>query len=225
MRRFASRLLYVCLLALLFSAHGKKRDADVPAVDPPATCTGFFTVLAELEPWKSHGTEHCESTFYKMDYSFRSLSHQMQQMGTELTVFSSYLPRPTCTVPYPGLRLEFFNATELLVEYEMQGVIDKFAPYTLGEQNYARVSDMLRILLAHKHRAAYMDLDVHYLNYDRRHFQRPFVASHIWAPVSRYAVPINNSESQTNLPCPSLLCLVCCAVRGVCVCMAGALLC
>jgi len=82
-------------------------------------------------------------------------------------------------------------------EYDMQGVIDKFAPYTLGEQNYARVSDMLRILLAHKHGGAYMDLDVHYLNYDRAHFARPFVASHIWAPVR-----IIQTIHVTVLACP-----------------------
>ena len=148
--------------------------------------------MAELEPWRTNGKEYCEFTRNKMDYGLRVLSSQMKRMGSILTVYTSYNPNENCNIKYPHIKQVYFNATQLMIDYEMRGVVEFLRPYSLGEQNYARVSDMVRILLALKYGGAYIDLDIVFTNYNLTIFQRPFVATHIWGNVT-CAMEITNA--------------------------------
>jgi hypothetical protein len=151
-------------------------------------CTGFFTVLAEREPWRTKGAEPCADSFGKLDPLFRVLSAQMTAMGETLTVFSSYLPDAidanSCSLGYPGIKLVQFDAEALMLEYKLGEVMDFFRQYSLTE--YTRVSDVLRLLLAHKHGLAYIDPDVHFLDNDSSRFMKEFVGAAVWSEVITY---------------------------------------
>lgn len=146
-------------------------------------CHDFFTVISELEPWRTDGNEVCEDTLYRMDYQIRLISAQMVEMNTTLHLYTSYRARDTCVIKYPNIKVHHFNATQLMVDYGLEDVVRSFAQYVFGSSDYARISDICRVLLAHKYQHTYIDMDIHFLSNNKSIFQNPFIAVHIWNVV------------------------------------------
>jgi hypothetical protein len=153
------------------------------AAAPPSSyvCRDFFTVLAELQPWRTGGSELCADTFVRMDYSFRAMSSQMEEMNSTLYIFTTYRPQRHCQVPYPHLQLVYFDPTDLMEEFHASHIIPIFE--NIYYDDYAKISDILRVLLARKYRLTYIDLDIHFL--DTAHASATygdveFVAMHVW---------------------------------------------
>jgi hypothetical protein len=98
------------------------------------------------------------------------------QCGTKLTVFSAYSNAAGlgCHWDFPGLIVVEVNATKLLLEYGFAEVLPEIRSWEENsnlrtkKHQYARISDILRVLLAHKYKYQYTynDYDVYYLNKD-----------------------------------------------------------
>jgi hypothetical protein len=141
-------------------------------------CNDFFTILADRQPWRTHGSEPCADTFLRMDYSLQLMSAQMKDFNSTLYVFTTYNPHPFCSIYYPRIKLVHFDATALMQEYELGDVVKRLE--NVYYDDYAKVSDILRLILAHKYRHTYIDLDIHFISTDKELFQREFVGNHIW---------------------------------------------
>jgi hypothetical protein len=180
-------MLLVSLVALQWTSalgfFGRERilSQDNAFSAPAFVCRDFFTVLAEIQPWRTGGSEPCADTFVRMDYSFRALSSQMQEMNTTLYIFTTYHSHRHCQVHYPHLQLIRFDPTDLMEEFEASHLISIFE--NIYYDDYAKISDILRILLARKYPLTYIDLDVHFLdttNASSLYGEREFVAMHVW---------------------------------------------
>jgi hypothetical protein len=148
-----------------------------------ATCNGFFTVLMEREPWVTRGEEPCADSFGKVDEEARILSAQMQSMGATLTVFTSYrLPRVGCSFfDYPNIEVVHVDVFALMQEYGFDAVVEKLSRVRLPE--YTRVSDIVRIMLAHKYEKTYIDFDIHFISNQKAVFERTFVGAQVWSEI------------------------------------------
>ena len=143
-------------------------------------CNNFFSILSEIQPWRSNGYEPCEDTFVRFDSSFRLLSNQMIEMNQTLYLFTTYLlPKKYCQISYLNIQLIHFDATDLLEEFQLQYLIQIFENVYYDE--YSKISDILRILIAEKYQFTYIDLDIHFLDYNPQLYSVEFVTMHIWS--------------------------------------------
>jgi hypothetical protein len=160
--------------------------ASFPSKSPSNSflCSNFFTVLSEIQPFRTGGLEPCADTFVRMDYLFRSLSSQMISMNSTLTIFTTYSPsQKHCHLDpsYRNLRLVYFDIFDLFSEFSLLHVVPIFENFYYDD--YAKISDILRILFARKYSMAYIDLDIHFLNEELSLYQQEFLAMHVWNPT------------------------------------------
>lgn len=172
------------------------------------TCNGFFTVVAEKEPWKTNGKEPCADSFGKLDPFLRLLSAQMSEMDETLVIFTTYRPNAetarSCSLyDYPNLELRYFDAVALMREYDFGDVVDFLSKYSLTE--YTRTSDVLRLLLARKYSMTYIDPDVHFVSYDKNKFFKEFVGAAVWNEVQCSLEMTNCAFCLSQKPLDSLL--------------------
>ena len=170
------------------------------------SCLGFMTLVAG----NSLRDDDCLQTMNQLDERMRLMSAQMQWMNSTLVVFSAYSSSAGrgCTWDLPNLKVLEFNATQLLLEYNLNDVIPEIEAWS-GEgparkplkHQYARISDIFRVLLAHKHQYTYLDYDVYYLNSDPNKYLRPHVGAAAWSSEKHY---LEMSNSAFCLPRPVL---------------------
>lgn len=142
------------------------------------TCDEFFAL------WPSD----CVDRFQELDEKMRLLSAQMVAMNSTLTLFTT--EQKQCEFPYPGILVNVFNATELLVAYGFASALRIMA--TWPQTRYTRLSDILRIALAHKHSKSYLDTDVTFLLLSREQYERPYAGAAMWSNAKN-AIEITNA--------------------------------
>lgn len=151
-------------------------------------CQGFFAL------WPGD----CSAKFLELDDRMRVLSAQMQAMNSSLVLFAS--EPAMCDFPYPGISVQIFNATELLVEMGFAAAFPRMAAWP--PSRFTRISDILRIGLAHHHGRSYLDTDVTFLLLRADAFQRSYAGAALWANAKN-ALEITNAAF--CLPRPALL--------------------
>lgn len=146
--------------------------------DEWGVCQGFFAL------WPSD----CVDRFEELDEKMRTLSAQMVAMNSSLTLFVTAVKQ--CEFPYPSIEVQVFNATELLVSMgfsEAFPIMDKWK-----KTRFTRISDILRIGLAHKHGKSYLDTDVTFLLLQKRYYERAYAGAALWSNLKN-AIEITNA--------------------------------
>ena len=188
------------LLALFITlAHNADASND--------TCSGgFFTVLSEKRPWGGAvGSDRCVDTIKAVKSRLGILDREMERLGSTLSIYTTFTPLKECgitsssasngTVFNDGKRhqrifFEVFSAMEVLKEYGYGPSLENMRKWTIT--GWARTSDVLRLIIAHKHGRTYIDTDVVFLDTDIRLYTQPFASAAVWAD-SGSAVEISNS--------------------------------
>jgi hypothetical protein len=114
-----------------------------------AVCHNFFTL------WPSD----CVDGFYELDERLRVLSAQMVEMNANITLFVT--DTKGCSFAYDNILIQRFNTTEELIYGGFSEGFPKMS--TWKKTRYTRISDILRLCLAHKHQMSYLDSDVTFL--------------------------------------------------------------
>ena len=155
-------------------------NVEALKAQPPyaKVCTNFFAL------WPSD----CVHGFDELDEKMRVLSAQMSAMGANLTLFVT-APK-LCSFPYAGVSVSVFNATELLVSMGFSEAFPTMA--TWKKTRYTRISDILRIGLAHKYQMSYLDTDVTFLLLQREPYERAYAGAAMWSNLKN-AIEITNA--------------------------------
>jgi len=164
------------------AAHGYsslRRNAPVATkIAATPTCNGFFAL------WPSD----CVDRHAELDEKMRVLSAQMVIMNSSLTLFTTE-PK-ACDFAYPGISVEQFNASQLLVETGFAETFDKMS--TWKKTRFTRISDILRLGLAFKHEKSYLDTDVHFLELRKANYEQTYVGAALWSNLKN-AIEITNA--------------------------------
>lgn len=114
-------------------------------------CNQFFSV------WPSDCTGDSNKD---LKVRVKLISLQMVIMNATFTLFVTSLNG--CNIEYPNIIIKEFNINELLISYKYNDiVINKINKW--NKKRYTRISDILRLCLAHKYSLSYIDTDVHFL--------------------------------------------------------------
>jgi hypothetical protein len=108
----------------------------------------------------------------------------MLSMNSTLFIFTTYSPsQKHCRLDpsYHNIQLVYFDIFDILFEFSLQSIVPFFE--NIYYDDYAKISDVLRILFARKYGMVYIDLDIHFLNEDHALYQQEFVTMHIWNPT------------------------------------------
>ena len=143
------------------------------------TCNNFFVI------WPGD----CLKSHSYLDERIRTLSSQMVVMNSSLTFFTTNLLGCTWE-QYACVKVELFNATEELTTHGFSDVIPIMESW--DKTRYTRLSDILRLCLAHRHRMSYLDSDVHFLQLQRGWYEVPYVGAQLWSD-SKNAIEITNA--------------------------------
>ena len=143
------------------------------------TCNNFFVI------WPGD----CLKSHSYLDERIRTLSSQMVVMNSSLTFFTTNLLGCTWE-QYASVKVELFNATEELTTHGFSDVIPIMESW--DKTRYTRLSDILRLCLAHRHRMSYLDSDVHFLQLQRGWYEAPYVGAQLWSD-SKNAIEITNA--------------------------------
>lgn len=143
------------------------------------TCNNFFVI------WPGD----CLKSHSYLDERIRTLSSQMVVMNSSLTFFTTNLLGCTWE-QYACVKVELFNATEELTTFGFSDVIPIMESW--DKTRYTRLSDILRLCLAHRHRMSYLDSDVHFLQLQRGWYEVPYVGAQLWSD-SKNAIEITNA--------------------------------
>jgi hypothetical protein len=101
----------------------------------------------------------------------------MEMMEANLTVFVTQ--QVGFNFSYPYINFQWFSQADLLDEYGFgQKVRTKISNWPSGR--YTRMTDIVRVMLAHKYRLSYIDLDMCFVSMNRDWYMRPYVGAAIW---------------------------------------------
>ena len=126
-------------------------------------CSNFFGI------WPSD----CTEKFAELDQRINVISAQMKQMNATFTLYTTGID--SCNFPYTGIEVAVFNTSEILSSYGFEAVSDKMS--TWKKTRYTRISDVLRIALAHRFQKSYLDTDMHFLHLRKEIYQRAYAVS------------------------------------------------
>lgn len=136
----------------------------------------------------------------------RVLSAQMKQMGSKLTVFSTYEDEPGCRFQYANIELQRIDVSFLLKKHNFTGKLLQYMTERWNIVTYSRFSDILRLLLAFEHQKTYVDPDILFLDLDDLSvFESPFVSFAVWNDTGS---SLELSNSAFCLPRPVLKALI-----------------
>lgn len=131
----------------------------------------------------------CVESHQYLDERMRTLSAQMSVMNATLSFFTT--DSKECSWDrYTGIIVRVFNATEELLLQgfaEVLPYIDKW-----DKTRYTRLSDILRLCLAHRYEMSYLDSDVHFLQLQKGWYERPYVGAQLWSD-NKNAIEITNA--------------------------------
>lgn len=132
------------------------------------TCDGFFS------SWPSD----CVDKYQELADRLNIISAQMNIMNASFTLYVT--SKKGCNFPYTNIAIESYNNTEIL---EYMGFGDEqFKKMELWKKTrYTRLSDIIRIGLAHKFQKSYLDTDVHFLFLNKQQYLQPYVGVGVYA--------------------------------------------
>lgn len=151
----------------------------LPTTNLTKTCKDFFVV------WPGD----CLEKQSDLDDRMRTLSAQMTVMNTTLTFFTTDL-KGCFWEQYDRIKVALFNATEELVNYGFSEVLPVMNRW--DKKRFTRLSDILRICLAHRHQMSYLDTDVHFLQLQSEWYESSYVGAQLWSD-SKNAIEITNA--------------------------------
>ena len=142
-------------------------------------CDGFFGL------WPSD----CVDKHDQLDDRLKVLSSQMKLMKSTFTLITT--ESKMCNFNYyPYIKTLTINSTSILVEYGFTPAFMKMSQWK--KTRYTRISDILRICLAHKYKMSYLDTDIHYLNMNKSIYECSYVGAAVWGN-SKNALEITNA--------------------------------
>jgi len=148
------------------------------AANADAVCRDFFAL------WPSDCVDKNEELHDKLSV----LSSQMSVMNATLTLYAT--AEKMCNFNYPRVKVIIFNATQLLIDKGFSPAFEKMS--TWNKSRYTRISDILRICLAHDNKMSYLDTDVHFLQLQARVYEQAYVGAAIWSNAKN-AIEITNA--------------------------------
>lgn len=169
------------VLPNLSSAHApiSLTSSNANSQDPfQRTCQNFFAL------WPSDCVDRNEELHDKMAV----LSAQMVVMNATLTLYTT--AEKMCTFNYPNIKLVVFNATQLLIDKGFSPAFEKMSKW--NKSRFTRISDILRICLAHENKMSYLDTDVHFLQLQAKVYEQSYVGAAIWGNAKN-AIEITNA--------------------------------
>ena len=143
-------------------------------------CHDFFAV------WPGD----CVDSFSYLNERLRALSAQMVVFNATLTIFTTDLTGCTAFSRYPKIRVEKFNATEELHRHGFSDAMPLINQW--DKTKFTRISDILRLCLAYRHRMSYLDTDVHFLQLQRHLYEKPYVGAQLYSD-NKNAIEITNA--------------------------------
>jgi hypothetical protein len=160
--------------------HGYDQTTSSLSKPHVAVCKGFFAL------WPSD----CSDKHDDLDEKLRVISAQMEVMRANLTLFVTDTNQ--CDYKHKWISVQQFDWRQLLTENGFEpafNVMDKWD--TWEKKRYTRISDIIRLGLAHKYGMAYMDTDITYLQLKRELYEKAFVGAALWSN-SKNAIEITN---------------------------------
>lgn len=147
-------------------------------LESPPVCANFFSV------WPGD----CVEKFDDLDDRLRMISAQMTAMNSTYTLYTT--DNKQCVFNYPGVSIETFNSTEILVHYGFEPAFPRMSLWR--KTRFTRISDILRMCLAHRFQKSYIDTDVHFLQLDKSVFEKSYVGAAMWGDLKN-AIEISNA--------------------------------
>ena len=143
-------------------------------------CQDFFAV------WPGD----CIDSFSYLNERLRALSAQMVVFNATLTVFTTDFTGCTTFSRYPKIHVEKFNATDELLRHGFSDAMSLINQW--DKTKFTRISDILRLCLAYRHRMSYLDTDVHFLQLQRYLYEKPYVGAQLYSD-NKNAIEITNA--------------------------------
>lgn len=162
----------------LWSQHSQHHGLFNEIHDSERVCHDFFGL------WPSD----CMEKNDELDERLRVISSQMVAMNSTFTLFTTGSRK--CNFEYGGIKVVVFNATDLLVEYGFGIALQKMSEWK--KTRYTRISDILRICLAHKHGKSYLDTDVTFLFLNSSVYEKSYAGAAMWGNLKN-AIEITNA--------------------------------
>lgn len=148
-------------------------------IENNACCRDFFTV------WPGD----CVKASSYLDERIRVLSLQMVAMNSTMHFYTT--DTTGCNFErYPAIQVHLFNATEELVKHGFASALPIIDSW--DKEKFTRISDILRLCLAHSHQMSYLDTDVHFLLLQKSWFERAYVGAQMWSDYKN-AIEITNA--------------------------------
>lgn len=152
------------------------------------TCSGFFVL------WP--GSCDVDDLMTEME----SISAQMEVMETTVTFYTTAKAgHGGCerVADLPRVEVIYVDKTALLKEYGFESAFPIMAQWP--HSKFTRVSDILRLMLAHKYQQSYLDTDVHLLRLQRGVYMREYASAMVYQD-SKNSVEIMNSAFCLSRP-------------------------
>jgi hypothetical protein len=142
------------------------------------TCNNFFA------SWPGD----CVDKEDELNDRLKLFSAQMVVMNTTLTLYVTSMKG--CQFSYPNILVEVFDKTEILKSYGFEDAFPKMDTWV--KTRYTRISDILRLALAHRFQKSYVDTDVHFLELSRELYEVPYVGVGVYSDLKN-ALEITNA--------------------------------
>lgn len=159
-------------------------------------CNDFFTIMSSKMPWKDTATadDTCSNSLSYLKTRLDAANNQMGLMNSTLTVYTTYNTTDcgidTYVALHNNIKFEIIDTVSLLNDYGFQSSLSRMKTWNIT--GYTRSSDILRILIQHKYKQTYMDLDIHYIDLNRMTYFVPFTSVCIWQEYEN-SIEISNS--------------------------------
>jgi hypothetical protein len=142
-----------------------------------ATCKDFFAL------WPSD----CADKYQDLDEKMKVLSAQMVAMNASLTLFVPDMNK--CEFKHAAISVKLYQQTELLKEAGFEPAFPIMDTWV--KTRYTRISDIIRLALAHKYGMSYLDTDITFLELKKEFYERSYVGAAIWSNAKN-AIEISN---------------------------------
>ena len=169
-------IIIVLLMLISLSCYG---------IDDKLICNDFFTIMSSRMPWKeipNDTDDTCSNSFIQLKTRLNAINNQMSLMNSTLTVYTTYnvidCDIQSYTSIHKNIKFISIDTLSLLKEYKFQSSLARMNHWNIT--GYTRTSDILRILLQHKYRQTYIDVDIHFIDLKKETYFVPFTSVCIW---------------------------------------------
>jgi hypothetical protein len=158
--------------------HGLRPNVLPTYYDSSETCSNFFA------SWPGD----CVGKEAELHDRLRVFSAQMTVMNATLTLYVTSMK--SCDFNYPNILVRVFDKMEILKAYGFEDAFPKIDHWV--KTRYTRISDILRIALAHRFQQSYVDTDVHFLDLNKNLYEVPYVGVGVYSDLKN-SLEISNA--------------------------------